>query len=374
MGQGNGIRDVAWLDCAGGGQIVVDGDFAYIGHMDPPHGTSVVDVADPRNPRIVAEIDIPAGLHSHKVRVVNGVMIVNRERHGGEPPVGDYVGLRAFDVANPRSPREIARWACQGMGVHRFTFDGRYAYISPEMDGYVGNIVMILDFVDPARPVEVGRWWMPGQWVAGGETPTWQGRAHRCHHPIRRGNRLYVSYWHGGAVILDISDMSAPRCISTIDWSPPFAWPTHSVVPIDFPIADHRWMLVADEHVAPLDPEMSPELPAALWMLDITDETHPMPVSSFQVPRIVGKRVPLMSGCHQPIETITGTEVPAAWFANGLRVIDIGNPHHLREVASYMPDVPPGAQRVTSNDVFVDARGLIYLIDRNRGLSILERR
>ena len=39
----------------------------------------------------------------------------------------------------------------------------------------------------------------------------------------------------------------------------------------------------------------------------------------------------------------------------------------------WMPDVPAGAQRVCSNDVYVDHRGLIYLIDRNRGLSILER-
>ena len=38
-----------------------------------------------------------------------------------------------------------------------------------------------------------------------------------------------------------------------------------------------------------------------------------------------------------------------------------------------MPDVPPGAQRVCSNDVYVDARGLIYLIYRNRGLSTLPR-
>ena len=63
-----------------------------------------------------------------------------------------------------------------GNGVHRFTFDGRYAYISPEMDGYVGNIVMILDLADPVKPREVGRWWMPGQWTAGGETPSWPGR------------------------------------------------------------------------------------------------------------------------------------------------------------------------------------------------------
>ena len=38
-----------------------------------------------------------------------------------------------------------------------------------------------------------------------------------------------------------------------------------------------------------------------------------------------------------------------------------------------MPPVPPGAKRVQSNDVCFDDRGLIYLIDRTRGLHILER-
>jgi hypothetical protein len=35
--------------------------------------------------------------------------------------------------------------------------------------------------------------------------------------------------------------------------------------------------------------------------------------------------------------------------------------------------VPEGSSRVSSNDVCVDDRGLIYLIDRGRGLHILER-
>jgi len=35
--------------------------------------------------------------------------------------------------------------------------------------------------------------------------------------------------------------------------------------------------------------------------------------------------------------------------------------------------VPAGSERVQSNDVAVDARGLFYLLDRVRGLSILER-
>ena len=374
MGEGVGIKEVAWLDCAGSGQVVVDGNYAYLGHMDPPHGTSVVDVSDPRHPRIVWTTDIPTGLHSHKVRVANGIMVVNRERHRGSAvPDGDFVGLRIFDVANPASPREVCRWSCGGMGVHRFTFDGRYAYISPEIDGYIGNIVMILDLADPAHPVEAGRWWMPGQWTGGGETPSWRGRNHRCHHPIRRGNRLYVSYWYGGGVILDISDMAKPKQVSQFDWSPPFGWPTHSLVPIDVPIAGHRWMIVADEHVQPMDTALSPELPAMVWMVDITDETRPIPVGTFQLPELVGKPSALMTACHQTVETIIGTEVPAAWFASGLRVIDISNPLAMQQSAWWMPDVPSGAQRVCSNDVYVDARGLIYLVDRNRGLSILER-
>ena len=70
---------------------------------------------------------------------------------------------------------------------------------------------------------------------------------------------------------------------------------------------------------------------------------------------------------------MTGTEIPVAWFAHGLRIIDIANPHAPREVAYFMPDVPQGTDRVQSNDVTVDERGLIYLIDRVRGLHILER-
>jgi hypothetical protein len=380
MGQCNGVREVGYFDCDGGGQIVVDGNYAYIGHVNGTTGTTIVDVSDPKKPRQVANVPTNSGIHAHKVRVANGIMLVNREhpprRHGPAltpEELAEPVGLGIYDVSDPRAPKEITLWRCTGNGVHRFTFDGRYAYISPEMEGYVGNIVVILDLKDPRRPEEVGRWWMPGQWTAGGETPTWKGRAHRCHHPIRLDDRLYTSYWHGGAVILDISDMAKPKCVGAIDWSPPFPWPTHSCVPVPFKIAGRRWMVVADEDVLPLDPEMAPEMAAFMWMVDITDEARPMPVASFQVDGVNGQRNRQMTGCHQPIEDIAGTEIPFAWFAQGLRFIDISNPNCPREAASYMPDVPSGADRVCSNDVFRDWRGLVYVIDRVRGFHIVER-
>jgi hypothetical protein len=119
---------------------------------------------------------------------------------------------------------------------------------------------------------------------------------------------------------------------------------------------------------------MAPEMAAFMWMVDITDETRPMPVGSFQVEGVNGKRNLWMTGCHQPIEDLAGgPEVPFAWFAQGLRFIDISNPHAPREAAHYMPDIPAGETRVCSNDVFRDQRGLVYVLDRVRGFNIVER-
>jgi hypothetical protein len=232
---------------------------------------------------------------------------------------------------------------------------------------------MILDLKDPARPEEVGRWWAPGQWTVGGETPTWKGAAHRCHHPLRYGNRLYTSYWHGGFHILDIDDMTKPKCVSSLNWHPPFPWPTHTCLRMPFKIENRDIMVVTDEDVVRLE-DCPPYSSAFLWIVDVTDEKHPTPISTFQLDEIPPEEQPYMTGCHQPSEQVRmGTEIPVAWFAHGLRIIDIARPQAPKEVAYFMPDVPTGSTRVQSNDVTVDERGLIFLLDRVRGLHILER-
>ena len=50
---------VAHIDCPGGGQVWVDGDVLFIGHMRFPSGTTLVDIKDPRNPRVLARIEMP---------------------------------------------------------------------------------------------------------------------------------------------------------------------------------------------------------------------------------------------------------------------------------------------------------------------------
>lgn len=91
-----------------------------------------------------------------------------------------------------------------------------------------------------------------------------------------------------------------------------------------------------------------------------------------QVEGIAGKSNPVNTGCHQPCEKVTSNRIPFSWFAQGLRIIDISDPHTMREVAHYVPEPAPGETRCCSNDITVDDRGLLYLIDRVRGLSIVE--
>jgi hypothetical protein len=79
-----------------------------------------------------------------------------------------------------------------------------------------------------------------------------------------------------------------------------------------------------------------------------------------------------MTGCHQPSERFTGTVVPFAWFAQGLRLVDVQDPFAPKEVGHFVPDAASGAGRPSSNDVTIDDRGLIYLVDRVAGVDIIE--
>ena len=78
------VTRLAHLDLPGGGQVCVDGNYAYIGHVGSKkgHDTTILDVADPKHPKVVCTLkqDHPDS-HSHKVRVVGDLMIVNVEQN-----------------------------------------------------------------------------------------------------------------------------------------------------------------------------------------------------------------------------------------------------------------------------------------------------
>ena len=78
------VTRISHLDLPGAGQVYVDGNYAYIGHIpnNQQLGTSILDVSDPKHPKVVSQItlDDPES-HSHKARVIGDLMIVNSERN-----------------------------------------------------------------------------------------------------------------------------------------------------------------------------------------------------------------------------------------------------------------------------------------------------
>jgi hypothetical protein len=248
--------------------------------------------------------------------------------------------------------------------------DERYAYISTEMEGYVGNILVVYDISHPSLPEEVSRWWMPGQHVAGGETPTWPGQQHRLHHALRVGDELWASVWYAGVRVIDASDIRKLRTLGAFNYHPPFPEPTHTVTPVPVRWNGRRVAAAVDEE----HEHKKGQLHAGLWFLDVEDLSDIRPIGMFHLSELAspfsanGARF----GAHQFQERVRGNRLYCAWFSGGLRMIDISDPTAPDEIGWFMPEPSAGETSPQSNDVFVDERGLVYLLDRNAGFDILE--
>ena len=100
------LKHIGHLDLAGGGQVSINDGIAYVGHMAPPIGTSIVDVSNPKAPRLLAQVEVPPTTHSHKARVVDHLLVVNHERYvKSAAPMRP--GFRILDVSSPAHPSEI---------------------------------------------------------------------------------------------------------------------------------------------------------------------------------------------------------------------------------------------------------------------------
>ena len=81
----------------------------------------------------------------------------------------------------------------------------------------------------------------------------------------------------------------------------------------------------------------------------------------------------LFRSAHQYFERMkSGTLVYCTWFAGGLRIVDLADPSAPEEVGYYVPEPARGRAGPMTNDVDVDDRGLIYLVDRGPQFDILE--
>lgn len=343
------------------------GDTLYVGHFGPSGmGTSVLDVSDPSNPKLVGQWPAPEGAHTHKVQVADGLLLVNHEAfRGGEP---ERVGIAVYSIEDPHNPVEIGFWDSTGRGVHRIVWEGdRYAYVSATPDGFRERIWVVVDLSDPLRPTERARWWWPG--VGPGETPDWPvSETRSVHHAMVRGDRAYVGFWDSGMVILDIADLDSIDVVSHLRWD--VGGHTHTCLPL----GSRPVVAVTDE--ATFEDCQGP--PHLVRLVDITDERLPEVAAICPEPTGDFCSRGLRFGAHclhenRPDSYRSDSLIFATWFNAGLRVYDTADAARPMEVASFVPAPPPAQKAIQINDVFVDTDHLIHITDRvSGGVFILE--
>ena len=198
-------------------------------------------------------------------------------------------------------------------------------------------------------------------------------RLHNVNVYPERPDRAYLGYIDGGAIILDISDVSNPTMISRVDYHPPFPGFTHTALPL----FDRGLMVVSDESVR----EDGSDHPKLVWIMDIRNEENPVIISTLPLPpadNYLHRKGRF--GAHNlhenlpvPTSFSSDTLIFGTYFNAGVRVHDISDPFRPEEVAYFVPEEAHDERGININDVYVDENRLVYAIDRFKGgLYILE--
>lgn len=413
-----------------------DRRIVYVGHhageMPNPltgaveaNGTSIVDVTDPANPIYLHHIPPTGGAAgAQMVQVCAGDDLP-------DGAAGRFYLLRAngnqshelWDVTDPGAPTFLRTVADMGrtpdgqQNTHKnwWECDTGVAYLVGTLDGWrAPRVLQIFDLADPAEPERIRDFSLTGvQPDTSGPIPGGSG----VHEAVRLGDRIYLAYGTSRNGVLQILDRNRllagdPTAAAPLASSPaglrfpeigrldlPSFWGAHTAMPLlDVAIADYApnrdqttrdFVYVVSESVG----NSCQEARHATFMVDITDEAHPFPVATFQVPEASGDFCDRGGrfGPHAPQWSMEppfyGKLMAISWFNAGVRVVDIRDPFHLAEVAYYIPATTANTDQrcatlggvetcktaIQTNNVEVDDRGLIYLVDRaNTGLHIVE--
>jgi hypothetical protein len=381
-------------------QQVGDRWYLYMGHFWH-RGWTIMDVTDPYKPELLKFVQGPDNTWTLQVNVADGLMVTALERIFGVPGRdhlwgGDHSkpfaeGVMIWDVrSNPADPKLLHHYKLGDFGTHRNGyFGGKYLYLTAMAPGFHQKFLVILDISDPENPVEVSRWWYPGQHLAGGEKPEYlmyfHGPAYPVGDDLDNPKRLYLPYGRAGMIILDVEDIRNPKMIGRVDIGDfGSVIGVHTVVPLP----ERNLAIMTTEAI--LEQERDPL--NMVLLVDVSDETKPKPISSFPIPippEELGLKdfqdkggkfgphnihMPHFQKCLAPI----GNIIHACYESAGLWLYDISNPGVPVPVAYFIPEDPkvrrgplPHELATQTEDVLVDARGYIYITDKNHGLFIL---
>ena len=154
------------------------------------------------------------------------------------------------------------------------------------------------------------------------------------------------------------------------DYHPPIPEPTHTVMPVRVPVQGRRIAIAVDEE----HDHVYGQPHGFIWVLDVTDLADIKPLSTFQLSEMES---PWSRSGRASAPTSTRSTSTTRWsFRCGSRAACASSTSPTRilpkEVGHFIPEPVNGHAAPQSNDVEVDGRGLIYVIDRLAGFDILE--
>ncbi len=382
------------------------------------NGTSIVDVTDPANPKYLKHLPGLEGTYeaggAQMVRVCDGATLPKGDKNA-------VYMLRVFggqaheiwNVANPENPVLLKRLEEGNLNdTHKswWECDTGIAFLVSGVKGWrTRRMTQIYDLSDPANPVKIRDFGLPGQEPgATGTIPT------ELHGPIStgpQGNRVYFGYGTNKGGMVQIVDreklLNGPKEptpenlrypeVGHLDLMPFNG--AHTVFPmLKMPVADFAkdkegavrdFIMVVDEQI--LNECTEPRQQA--WFVDVTIETKPMVVSGFSVPEASGNFCDRGGrfGSHSSSESMAPVYYKKlaffTWFNAGVRAVDVRDPYHPKEVGYFIPSITEATDKrcikvdgqerckvaIQSNNVDTDDRGYVYVVDRaNTGMHILE--
>jgi hypothetical protein len=365
--------------------VGLDG-MAYLGSWGGPGecpslGVRVIDIHDPTSPTPITTAAVYRGTTAEHLAVVHfatsqftgTVLFAGIQRC--QAANGAPSGLAIWDVTDPTNPAELGFFSTGrgSRGVHEFTVrqqgDRWLAYLAAsnsEITDGSGDL-RIVDVTDPRNPQGIVDWGArrdAGLPVGNGVqcAPYCRGMVPQAFlHSVTLsadGRTAYLSYWDLGVIILDVSEPNAPRWLGRYAEPQAAEGNTHSVS-----LAHNgKLALVADETFAPPW--------GRLRLVDIQDPANPVQVGSFETPDSAagtpGEQYAYT--IHNPLtDDRDQNRAYLAWYADGVRLIDVSDAAHPAELASWVP--PQGG--MIWNVSFVG--DLLLAGDINNGLYVLRR-
>lgn len=387
-----------------------DGDCAYYGTdnntpLQQHHGVTVIDASDPRHPRPTAYLDdTAAGLDPHET------LKTNERRHLLVVAETDGPGFAVYDTSDCRHPVLKADIQLPGSHAHMGNFapDGMTYYLGQSNRG-IGGFLYIVDLTDPSQPRQL---------------PTWQflgdGRPHgvwlnpKGFQPgVPEGTRLYAgqpgevgntgsSIGPDGLVIDDVSDYQFRRPNPEIRIISKLFWTDQGQAEEMHPVKinGHPYLLSSNEAggaggeggwpaacARGASPFGYPQI------IDVADETKPKIISKLMLEvndpancsrllrntppdfpgTVPGTNLPDESGTTNysnercvPDRPMKATMLACSFQHAGLRVFDVRDPYHPREVAYYKP---PAVRRAFQPSSGSWAEGVDRTVDKIAGYA-----